>query len=93
MSSTNSSSFGSWYDQQRAAENGGEGGGTDGSSDSMMSWFGIESTDTLPLFNSTEGGAMQGYSFDGMKQAMEAQMPKKILGMGYQQRFKASCSL
>lgn len=88
--STPSSSFGSWYDQQRAAENGGggENGGVDGSANStMMNWFGIEGTDTLPLF-STDGTSMQGFSFDSMKQAMEAQMPKKILGMGYQQRFK-----
>jgi hypothetical protein len=88
MTSSSSSSFGNWYDQQRAAENGEAGTGTDGSSsNSMMSWFGIESggTESLPLFN-TE--SMQGFTFDSMKQSMEAQMPKKILGMGYQQRFK-----
>ena len=71
-----SSSFGSWYEEQKA-ENG------DGSSNS--SWFNIDSEEVLPLFNSE---SLQGFSFDGMKQSMEAQMPKKILGMGYQQRFK-----
>jgi hypothetical protein len=33
---------------------------------------------------------LQNFSLDSMKQTMEAQMPKKILGMGYQQRFKVS---
>ena len=76
-----SSSFGRWYDDQRAAE-GGAGG-------LKSSWFSVEQA--LPLFN-TDG--LQAYtdglqnSFETMKQSMEAQMPKKILGMGYQQRFK-----
>jgi hypothetical protein len=76
------SSFGRWYDDQRAAEGGGGG--------SNSSWFSVEQT--LPLFNTdslqayTDG--LQNISFDSMKQSMEAQMPKKILGMGYQQRFK-----
>jgi hypothetical protein len=77
-----SSSFGQWYDDQRAAEGGGGG--------SNSSWFSVEQA--LPLFN-TDGlqaytDGLQGFSFDSMKQSMEAQMPKKILGMGYQQRFK-----
>jgi hypothetical protein len=69
------SSFGQWYEEQKVAE--------DGDTSGSDSWFGSEQV--LPLFN-TEG--MQSFSFDGMKQSMEAQMPKKILGMGYQQRFK-----
>ena len=70
------SSFGKWYEDQKAEENGSSG---------SSSWFNTEQT--LPLFN-TEG--LQNFSFDSMKQTMEAQMPKKILGMGYQQRFKVS---
>jgi hypothetical protein len=69
-------SFGQWYEDQQAESNPDGAGGC---------WF-----DTglgLPLIN-TEG--MQNFSFDSMKQSMEAQMPKKILGMGYQQRFKVS---
>ena len=69
-----SSSFGKWYEEQKAEEAG---------TGSSSSWF--ESEQVLPLF-STEG--MPNLSFDSMKTAMEAQMPKKILGMGYQQRFK-----
>jgi len=79
---SSTSSFGSWYDDQKAAENG------EGSSNS--SWFNIESEQILPLFNSEN---LQGFSFDSMKQTMESQMPKKILGMGYQQRFKVFCAL
>jgi len=77
-----SSSFGSWYDDQKAAESG------DGSSNS--SWFSIDSEQVLPLFNTDN---LQGFSIDTMKQSMEAQMPKKIMGMGYQQRFKVFCAL
>ena len=78
-----SSSFGSWYDQQRAEENG------EADPTSTSSWFSIDSgsEQVLPLFNSEN---LQGFSFDSMKQSMEAQMPKKIMGMGYQQRFKVS---
>jgi hypothetical protein len=79
------SSFGSWYDEQRAAENGDAGGPS--SSSSASSWFSIDSEQVLPLFNSEN---LQGFSIDSMKQTMEGSMPKKILGMGYQQRFKVS---
>lgn len=82
------SSFGSWYDEQRAAENGDAGGPS--SSSSASSWFSIDSEQVLPLFNSEN---LQGFSIDSMKQTMEGSMPKKILGMGYQQRFKVFCAL
>jgi hypothetical protein len=78
------SSFGSWYDEQRAAENGDAGGP---SSSSSSSWFSIDSEQVLPLFNSEN---LQGFSIESMKQSMEGSMPKKIMGMGYQQRFKVS---
>ena len=79
---SSSSSFGSWYDEKRESEN-----GDAGSSSNSSSWFsmGIDSEQVLPLFNSE---SLQGFSFDSMKQSMESQMPKKIMGMGYQQRFK-----
>lgn len=75
-----SSSFGSWYEQQQRAEN-----GEVESTTTSMSWFSMDSEQVLPLFNSD---SLQGFSFESMKQSMEAQMPKKVLGMGYQQRFK-----
>lgn len=81
-------SFGKWYEEQKQNENG------DGTSNSSLwmdpsalsqSMMNMSSEDVLPLFN-TEG--LQNFSFENMKQTMEAQMPKKILGMGYQQRFQ-----
>jgi hypothetical protein len=73
MSSTG---FGQWYEEKKQ-EDGPEGG---------SSWFGgLGDMEGLPLFNSE---TMQSFSFSGMQQSMEAQMPKKILGMGYQQRFQ-----
>uniref|UniRef100_A0A7S0Y7I4 Vesicle transport protein n=1 Tax=Pseudo-nitzschia delicatissima TaxID=44447 RepID=A0A7S0Y7I4_9STRA len=74
------SSFGSWYDEQQAAERG----------ESSSSWFSIDTEQALPLFN-TEN--LPGFSIDSMRQSMEAQMPQRILGMGYQQRFKVFCAL
>jgi hypothetical protein len=74
------SSFGKWYDdQQQHAETGWN----------SSSWFSSE--EGLPLFESIDLQAnLQNFSLDSMKQTMEAQMPKKILGMGYHQRFKVS---
>lgn len=70
-----SSSFGKWYADQQADQH------ADGANSS--SWFDTEQG--LPLF-STEG--MPSFSFESMKESMEASMPRKILGMGYQQRFQ-----
>jgi len=79
---SSSSSFGSWYEDQKEAEN--------GDTSSNSSWFSIDTEQALPLFNSE---SLQGFSIDSMKTSMEAQMPQKILGMGYQQRFKVFCAL
>lgn len=69
-----SSSFGQWYeDQQR--------GGGESNNNSSSSWN--ISTESLPLFNSDSIP-----SLSSMRASMEAQMPKKIMGMGYQQRYK-----
>jgi hypothetical protein len=67
------SGFGKWYEEKQAEQNG---------ETSSSSWF---DTESLPLF-STEG--MPGMSLESMRESMEAQMPRKILGMGYQQRFQ-----
>jgi Got1/Sft2-like family len=74
-------SFGKWYDEQKASEGG------DGSSNS---WFGdlTSGEQLLPLY---EG--MQPISFQNIRETMEAQMPKKIMGMNYQQRFKVFTAL
>jgi len=78
-----SSSFGKWYDERKAEESGEnnlQGGGS-----SSGNWFGGDSDQLLPLFN-TE--SLQSLSWSNMKASMEAQMPKKIMGMGYQERFQ-----
>ena len=43
--------------------------------------------DTLPLW-SGEGMSLESLHWSNMKANMEPQMPKKIMGMGYQQRFQ-----
>jgi hypothetical protein len=72
------SSFGQWYDDRRAEESGESSG---------SSWFPSGADQMLPLFDSE---SMQSLSWSNMKASMEAQMPKKVMGMGYQQRFQAS---
>jgi len=73
------SSFGKWYDDQKAAENNEAG-------NYRNSW--LPSSEVLPLFDSSEMP-----TFSGIKAAMEAQMPQNIMGMNYQQRFKMFCGL
>ena len=77
-------SFGKWYDEQKAGEEGGDGGWF-GNMGNMVGDVGLNSDQLLPLY---EG--IQAPNFQNIKASMEAQMPKKILGMGYQQRFKVS---
>ena len=75
------SSFGQWYEEQKAQEN-------DPSSSISSSWLGggeENGEQILPLFGDTSQ-----YSFGNLRSSMEAQMPQKILGMNYQQRFKVS---
>lgn len=74
------SSFGQWYEDKRAEESG----------SSSQSWM-PAGQDLLPLFNvSAESINMPSMSWESMKSSMEAQMPQKVMGMGYQQRFKVS---
>jgi hypothetical protein len=75
-----SSSFGKWYEEKKNEEAGDSAAASSG-------WF-TDSQSLLPMF-STE--SMPSMSWSSMKESMEAQMPKKIMGMGYQQRFKVSC--
>lgn len=71
-----STGFGQWYDEKRAEEEG---------TANNSSFFGLDSSSTLPLFDNE---TMQNLSWSNMKASMEAQMPKQIMGMGYQQRFQ-----
>jgi len=71
-------SFGRWYEQQQTG-------------DASSSWVGgmldLHTDQVLPLFEGMQPVNIL-ESMGNMREAMEAQMPKKILGMGYQQRFK-----
>lgn len=69
-----SSSFGQWYQEQQAQENAPSSDVEAGGGDQM-----------LPLWGDTSQ-----YSFGSLRSSMEAQMPQKILGMNYQQRFRVS---
>jgi hypothetical protein len=67
-----STGFGQWYEEKKAEES--------GDSQRGNSWFSSE--EGLPLFNT------EAISWSGMQESMASQMPKKIMGMGYQERFK-----
>jgi hypothetical protein len=80
------SSFGAWYEEKKNEENGDAGGGN--------SWLPMGTDQLLPMFNTDNIMQMaQPISWEAMKSSMENQMPKKIMGMGYQQRFKVFCAL
>ena len=72
------SSFGQWYEEQKAQENA---GATEVNSSS--SWIGGSTGENgeqiLPLFGDTSQ-----YSFSNFKSSLESQLPQKILGMNYQ---------
>uniref|UniRef100_A0A7S1YWI7 Vesicle transport protein n=1 Tax=Trieres chinensis TaxID=1514140 RepID=A0A7S1YWI7_TRICV len=89
--------FGQWYDEQKQ---GGQGGSSQGGS-AMGSFFGGSTastsaeggnSDTLPLFSSGIG-VPENMSWGNFKASLEAQMPQKIMGMNYQQRFQVFCAL
>ena len=81
-SSSSQTGFGQWYQEKKAQDEGG--------SSSSSSWMmGLEGTELLPLFQ-IDPATMEGLSWNNMKASMESQMPKQIMGMGYQQRFQAS---
>lgn len=71
------SAFGQWYEEQKTQES---------APAASSSWFGgtgENGEQVLPLFGDTSQ-----YSFGNFRTSMEAQMPQKILGMNYQQRFR-----
>jgi len=80
-------SFGKWYEEQQHATTA-DGGGSGSGSNS--SWFGSSAggdhtmESLLPQFSTESLNS----NLQSMRSSMEAQMPQKIMGMGYQQRFK-----
>jgi hypothetical protein len=95
------SSFGKWHEDQKA---GSQSSNTPLSFTGMFSTASSKSEDdnndthnsnsemTLPLFNTSISMPTE-MSFSSIKSNLEAQMPQKVLGMGYQQRFKVFVSL
>jgi len=81
-----STSFGQWHQQQQ--------GGGDGS-DSILPLFGGSVSSLTTSFDSlnVDMSQMPAMDFGSIKSAMEAQMPAKVMGMNYQQRFKVFCVL
>ena len=78
LSSSMSSGFGNWnYDQK-----GGNGGGNDlesgGGGGETTSFLGASGIPAMP----------EGMSWSNFKSSLEAQMPQKVMGMNYQERFK-----
>ncbi|KAL9180037.1 hypothetical protein ACHAXT_008007 [Thalassiosira profunda] len=89
-----STSFGSWYDEQKQQTQPPSSGNTSGVGDSL----GLGSLfASAPADNNngegTEGDVesqslMGGYSVASMRSSLEAQLPGKVMGMNYQQRFQ-----
>jgi hypothetical protein len=79
-------SFGQWYQEQKTQEGISPGSGN-ATAVASTSWFGEGSDQVLPLFGSVADAAGS-FSFTNMRAAMEAQLPKQVLGMSYPQRFK-----
>lgn len=83
-------SFGKWYEEKKNDDS--ETTDTASSGGGGSSWlFNIEdSMQLLPTLHSDSLPNVQNFTLANMKASMEQQMPKKILGLNYQQRFKVS---
>ena len=86
------SGFGQWYEEQ---QNDGSGSSlsNNGLASSFSNFF-MESEndgDTLPLFTNEDGTSS--FSLSSMRSSLEAQLPSKVMGMNYQQRFRMFTSL
>lgn len=77
-------SFGKWYEDQQQED------GQSQSSFSFSTMFmGDENDDgseSLPLFTNADGTSA--FSLSSMRSSLEAQLPSKVMGMNYQQRFR-----
>ena len=85
-----SSSFGKWYDDQKQQDQPSTSGGL---GDSFGGLFGSSAS------NSGENGDvesqslinMDNFSLANMRSSLESQLPQKVMGMNYQQRFQVFC--
>lgn len=93
------SSFGKWYDDQKRPPSSGGGVGDSMGLGSLFS----SSTTTNNAGGDSDGGDVESQSLldstslsanlASMRSSLESQMPQKIMGMGYQQRFQVFCGL
>lgn len=85
-------SFGQWYEEQKQ-----EGSETTSTGFSFSNFFlsdvddDDEDGESLPLFTNEDGTST--FSLSSMRSSLEAQLPSKVMGMNYQQRFKVFTSL
>jgi len=80
------SSFGQWYEQQQSQQGDSNETSSSSSSFSFGNVFNITTNE-----GTTEGDEEMGTllpNLSNMKQTLEQQLPSKILGMNYQQRFQ-----
>ena len=73
------SGFGDWYKEQQQQENP---GGNENILDSLTS-----QAEALPMFLTETTGALNA-NMSHLTSSFEAQLPKKVMGMNYKQRFK-----
>lgn len=82
-------SFGQWYEEQQQD-------GTGSSSSGISSFSSLFISDdgdgeSLPLFTNADGTSM--LSLSSVRSSLESQLPSKVMGMSYQQRFKMFTTL
>ena len=78
------SGFGDWYKEQQQQQQHHQ-AGNESNSGGMLD--GILSQESLPLFFTETTGALNA-NISSLTSSLEAQLPQKVLGMNYQQRFK-----
>lgn len=102
------SSFGKWYDEQKQQEqlptSGSPGAGVGDSLSGLGSLFSSGTTNTSEG-GTNEGDVesqsllagvnvdLSNFSVANMRSSLEAQLPQKVMGMNYQQRFQVFCVL
>lgn len=85
------SGFGDWYKDQQQQQTNNESSSGSSSTSSGNILDGFLSQESLPLFLTETSGALNA-NISSLTSSLEAQLPQKVLGMNYQQRFKVFIS-
>mmetsp|Transcript_2154 Transcript_2154/g.5713 ORF Transcript_2154/g.5713 Transcript_2154/m.5713 type:complete len:237 (+) Transcript_2154:223-933(+) len=85
-----SSGFGDW--QYKDGDQG-ESGASSSIFGSILGGGDGSDAQTLPLFGGSGIAMPENMSWGSITESLQAQMPQKVLGMNYQQRFKVFCAL